>query len=122
LLRIVNEKVGIEHIESAPVYFVLLMGLPMAVVFTIVVVGYILRILKGTAIPTRIGVSALLLVDLSNNAFATKSVDVLILSILVVGLGRANRETRTPVKPPVAGPCYSTSASITSNRPARLRV
>jgi hypothetical protein len=88
LLQIVNEKVGIQHIESALVYFVMLMGLPMAILFILIIVSYMRCLLTGTATAAKIGVVLILLVDLTNNALATKSVDVLIISILLVGLGR----------------------------------
>jgi hypothetical protein len=88
LLQIVNEKVGIQHIESALVYFVMLMGLPMAILFILIIVSYVRCLLTGTATAAKIGVVLILLVDLTNNAFATKSVDVLLISILLVGLGR----------------------------------
>lgn len=87
LLRVVNEKVGLPAIESVPVFFVTLMGLPMAIAFTIVVVGYVLRLLHGTPVAAKIGVTLLFVVDLTNNALATKSTNILILSALLIGLG-----------------------------------
>ncbi|WEZ85864.1 hypothetical protein P6U16_22990 (plasmid) [Rhizobium sp. 32-5/1] len=88
LLQVVREKIGIQHIESAPVYFTLLMGLPMAILFTLIVLSYMRRLIGGAATSAKIGSILIILVDLTNNAFATKSVDVLLVSVLLVGLGK----------------------------------
>ena len=120
LIRIVNEKVGIQHIESALVYFVMLMGLPLAVMFTLVIVSYMRRLLIGSALAAKIGVILVILVDLTNNAFATKSVNVLIISVLLVGLGKA---TRVPANKYAGQQAHHTERrSVTSSRPERLRV
>lgn len=96
LLQIVNEKVGLEFIESAPVFLVMLMGLPMAIFFTLVLIGCILRILRGTAAAAKITAAVFLLIDLTNNALATKTVDILLLFVLVVGLRKAGQAVRAP--------------------------
>lgn len=97
LIQIVNEKIGIPHIESAPVYFIMLMGLPMAVLFTLIVISYIRCLLMGTATAAKIGTTLIILVGLTNNAFATKSVDVLLVSVLLIGLGKtACASAKTP--------------------------
>ncbi|MGB3874257.1 MAG: VpsF family polysaccharide biosynthesis protein [Shinella zoogloeoides] len=91
LLKIVNEQVGLEFIESAPVFIIMLMGLPMAIVFAIILIGYFLRILRGTELAARIGAVIFLLIDMTNNALATKTVDILLLTVLVVGLRKATQ-------------------------------
>ena len=88
LMQIVNEKVGLQYIESVPVFFIMLMGLPIAILFTLVIIGYLLRLLGGAVAAARISAILMILVDLSNNAFATKSVNLLLLAVLVVGLGK----------------------------------
>lgn len=104
LMQVVNEKVGLPHIESAPVFFIMLMGLPMAILFTVVVVGYILRLFKGTAAAARIGASVIIVIDLSNNALGTKSIDILLLTVLIIGLGKATQTSRIPMTSPTRKP------------------
>jgi hypothetical protein len=86
LARIVKEKVGLDYIESAPVFFIMLMGLPMAIAFTVIVIGFIQRLLRGAPLPAKIGATVFLIVDLTNNALATKTADMMLLAILVIGL------------------------------------
>lgn len=108
LLQIVNEKVGLEFVESAPVFLIMLMGLPMAILFTLVVIACILRILRGAAAAARIGAAIFLLIDLTNNALATKTVDILLLFVLVVGLRKAGGAVRAAGKPQPASPITAT--------------
>jgi len=98
LLRIVNEKVGLPFIESAPVIIIMLQGLPAAIFFTIVVARYILRILRGAPIAAKIGAATFILVDLSNNALANKTPDIILLTILIIGLRGAIRSGPVPAK------------------------
>ena len=118
LLQIVNEKVGLELIESAIVYFVLLMGLPMSIVFALIVIGYVACILKGTAAAARIGALIFLMIDMTNNALATKTVDILLLTVLVVGLRNTRQMASAPARPPrPAGRVTADYRSLPAGRP-----
>ena len=61
LLCIVNEKLGLPYIESAPVVIILLLGLPLALVFTVLVFWMLLRLLRKAPLPAWIGTITFLL-------------------------------------------------------------
>jgi len=98
LLKIVNEKVELPFIESAPVIIIMLQGLPAAIFFTIVVVRYILRILRGMPLAAKIGAATFILADMSNNALANKTPDIILLTLLIVGLRSAVHSAPRPMK------------------------
>jgi hypothetical protein len=97
LLKIVNEKLELPFIESAPVIIIMLLGAPAAIFFTIVVTRYILRILQGTPLAAKIGAVTFIVAGLSNNAFANKIPDIVLLTLLVIGLGGVTRSTAKPM-------------------------
>ena len=71
-------------IESAPVVITLLLGLPLAIVFTILVGWTIFRLVKGAPLAAWIGTSAFLLTSLSNNTLSSKTPVVTIIVVLLV--------------------------------------
>lgn len=97
LLALVNEKLGLPFIESAPVVIILLMGLPAAIVFASVVIGFVLRLLRDAPRAARIAAAIFILIDLSNNALATKTSDILLLTLLVLAFHAAGHPARNPV-------------------------
>ncbi|MFB9949584.1 VpsF family polysaccharide biosynthesis protein [Rhizobium puerariae] len=99
LLTLVNQKLGLPFIESAPVIIIMLLGLPAAIMFTLIVVRYVLRLLRGTPAAARIAAAIFVLIDLSNNALATKTPDIILLTILIVGF----RNPATAIPAPAAG-------------------
>ncbi|MGK9051413.1 VpsF family polysaccharide biosynthesis protein [Xaviernesmea oryzae] len=99
LLTLVNEKLGLPFIESAPVIIIMLLGLPAAIVFTLIVIRYVLRLLRGTPAAAKIGASIFILVDLSNNALATKTPDIILLTILIVGFRSSVSAAHVPARP-----------------------
>ncbi|TIT11206.1 MAG: hypothetical protein E5W85_17535, partial [Mesorhizobium sp.] len=55
LLAIVNEKLHLPYIESAPVVIVMLFGLPIAVLFITLVFWFLFRLLRAAPLPAWIG-------------------------------------------------------------------
>ena len=84
LLEIVNTKLHLPAIESAPVVITLLLGLPLALVFTALVGWTIYRLVKGAPLAAWIGTTAFLLTALSNNTLSSKTPVVTIIVVLLV--------------------------------------
>lgn len=121
LLALVNEKLGLPFIESAPVVIIMLLGLPAAIVFMFIVIRYVLRLLRRAPAAARIAAATFILIDLSNNALATKTPDIILLTILIVGFRSATPVSSKPIDAGT-GDNHHRRPSMTSNRPARLRV
>jgi len=84
LLKIVNEKLDLPYIESTPVVITLLFGLPIALVFAGGFFWFLLQLLRNTPRAARIAAVASLAAALSNNAFSSKSPDIVLLVILLL--------------------------------------
>ncbi|WP_054309663.1 VpsF family polysaccharide biosynthesis protein [Mesorhizobium sp. 1M-11] len=84
LLRIVNEQLGLPHIESAPVVFALLFGIPVAILFFALILWFIFRLLHDVPLPAKVATAVFLLASLSNNALSSKTPDVTILVVLLI--------------------------------------
>ncbi|MER8578286.1 VpsF family polysaccharide biosynthesis protein [Mesorhizobium sp. M1423] len=84
LLAIVNEKLHLPFIESAPVVIVMLFGLPIAVLFTVLIFWFVFRLLRGAPLPAWIGIITFLLAALSNNALSSKSPEIAIIVVLLL--------------------------------------
>lgn len=115
LLATVNEKLRLPYIESAPVLIVLAIGLPAAIFLTGVVICFVVRLLRGSALPAKIAVTMFLIADLSNNALATKTGDVVLLTVLVLAF--RPRPEQLALRPSRQG-----VLSMISSRPLRVRV
>lgn len=87
LIDIVNQQLHLPTIESSVVVLVMLMGLPLAVLFTVVVVRMLFRMLYGAPLASRIGTVAFLLASLSNNTLSAKTPVMTILVMLILGYG-----------------------------------
>ncbi len=84
LVKIVTETLRIPTIESAQVVIILLFGLPMALLFTWLVLWLLLRLLRYAPSAAWIGVAATLAAALSNNTLSSKSPVVMMLLVLVL--------------------------------------
>ena len=87
LLALVVSKLHLPAIESAPVVITLMLGLPLAIVFTILVFWTIYRLVKGAPLAAWIGTISFLLASLSNNTMSSKTPVVAILVVLLVAYG-----------------------------------
>jgi hypothetical protein len=90
LVRIVTQTLRIPTIESAQVVIILLFGLPMALLFTWLVLWLFLRLLRHAPAAAWIGVAATLAAALTNNTLSSKSPVVMMLLVLVLAYN-ANR-------------------------------
>ncbi|MET3577294.1 hypothetical protein ABID19_000309 [Mesorhizobium robiniae] len=112
LLKIVNEKLHLPFIESAPVVIIMLFGLPIAVLFIVLIFWFIFRLLRGAPLPAWIGTMTFLLAALSNNALSSKSPEITILVVLLLAYRNASYRKQ---------PNSTSSAMVTSepklNRP-----
>ncbi|WP_051777266.1 VpsF family polysaccharide biosynthesis protein [Pseudorhizobium pelagicum] len=113
-------NLDLNFIESAPVYIILTLGLPIALAFTVVVVSFFTRLLAGAPVQARIAAAVFVLVDLSNNGLATKNPDIILLTVLLV----ASRSLPAPIssKPRRSPQPRQPVLSTTSSSPARLSV
>lgn len=84
LLAIVQQTLHLPTIESAPVTLILLLGLPLAIVFTVLLAWTIFRLLKGAPVAAWIGTAAFLAACLSNNTLSGKTPVVAILVVLLI--------------------------------------
>ena len=84
LLKIVNEKLNLPYIESAPVTISLLFGIPIALVFAAAFFWLLYRLLCGASLAAWIGTATFLVTALSNNALSSKAPDITILVVLLL--------------------------------------
>ncbi|CAM5538684.1 hypothetical protein MAUB1S_08997 [Mycolicibacterium aubagnense] len=101
LLKIVNEKLNLPFIESAPVVIIMMFGLPAGLLFTALILWLIFRLLRGAAMPAWIGTMTYLLASLSNNALTSKTPDIAMLVVLL--LAYRNPLARTSSAASVSG-------------------
>ncbi|WP_287384907.1 VpsF family polysaccharide biosynthesis protein, partial [Mesorhizobium sp.] len=94
LLAIVNEKLHLPYIESAPVVIIMLFGLPIAVLFIMLVFWFIFRLLRAAPLPAWIGTMTFLLAALSNNALSSKSPEIAIIVVLLLAYRNAPYRNR----------------------------
>lgn len=84
LLKIVNEKLNLPFIESAPVVIIMMFGLPAGLLFMALILWFIFRLLRGAAMPAWIATITYLLASLSNNALTSKAPDIGMLVVLLL--------------------------------------
>jgi len=84
LVRIVQQKLHMPTIESAQVVFILLFGLPVALLFAWLVLWMMWRMLRHAQPAAWIGVAATLLAALSNNTLSSKTPIVMMMIVLVL--------------------------------------
>jgi hypothetical protein len=87
LLEIVNQKLHLPYIESAPVVITLLFGLPIALFFAWLLVWMLFSMLRGAPGAAWIGTLTYVLTALSNNALSSKNPEIAILLVLLVAYG-----------------------------------
>jgi len=83
LLAIVKQKLHLPAIESAPVVLILLLGLPLALLFAILLGWTIYRLIKGAPMAAWIGTAAFLAASLSNNTLSGKTPVVTLIVVLL---------------------------------------
>jgi len=84
LLALVNEKLHLPYIESAPVVIGLLLGVPLALVFTVMVFWLLFRLVRHTPMPAWIGTITFVLAMLSNNTFSSKTPVIAMIVVLLI--------------------------------------
>ncbi len=84
LLGIVREQLHLPAIESAPVVLTLLLGLPIALAFVVLVFWMLFRLLRGAPLPAWIGTATFLLAALSNNTLSVKTPVVMMIMVLIL--------------------------------------
>ena len=93
LLAIVNQRLGLPYIESAPVVIGLLFGVPIALAFAVLFFRFFFQLLRNAPRPAWIGASIFLLTALSNNALSSKAPDILIVTVLVLAFQNTGQNT-----------------------------
>ncbi len=84
LLGLVNGELGLPAIESAPVTVVLLLGLPLAIAFSGLIVWIVYKLLKGSPLAAWIAAAGFMAAALSNNMLSTKTPMVAIFVVLLI--------------------------------------
>lgn len=87
LLKLVNQTLRLPTIESTPVVLVMLMGLPLAVLFIVIVFKMLFRMLHGARLAAWIATIAFLLASLSNNTLSAKTPVMMLLVTLILAYG-----------------------------------
>ena len=88
LIAIVNEELGLPYIESSPVVFILLFGLPVAIFFAVSFALMLRGLLRGAPLAAKVATTCFILVSLSNNALSSKTPELLILFVLLLAFSR----------------------------------
>ena len=91
LLAIVNEKLHLPYIESAQVVIILLFGLPIAVLFTVLVCWLFLLLLRAAPLPAWVGTMTFVIAGLSNNTFSSKTPEIAMVVVLLLAFGNPAR-------------------------------
>jgi hypothetical protein len=102
LIAIVQQKLHLPAIESAPVVLVLLLGLPLALLFAVLLGWTIYRLLKGAPLAAWIGTTAFLAASLSNNTLSSKTPVVTILVVLLAAYAIPASRHAKPAEQPSA--------------------
>lgn len=102
VVAIVNKELGLPYIESAQVFLTFLFGLPLAILFAVVVFRMIYVLVRRAPLAASVGTGVFFLAVLSNNMLATKTPVMTIIVLLLLAFvgttpshGEAAREGRT---------------------------
>ena len=101
---------------------VLAIGLPAAIFLTFIIARFVIRLLSGTDGPAKIAVTLFLVANLSNNALATKTPDVMLLTVLIMAFRPQIRMAKPTTITSGGRSSGHDVLSTTSSRPARLSV
>lgn len=97
ILKIVNEKLNLPYIESAPVFLTFLFGAPLAIGLAILVFWLYLRMLRHVGMPAWIGTAVFFTAALSNNTLSSRTPVLAIFLVLIVAYAAPKRaEKLTP--------------------------
>ncbi|MEO9231390.1 MAG: VpsF family polysaccharide biosynthesis protein [Devosia sp.] len=84
LTALVRDKLGMDFIESTPVFITMVFGVFAASIFMVSMIVILRRLLMGVARPAHIATIIYVIISLSNNAFSTKTPEMLILTVLLL--------------------------------------
>ena len=102
LLMLVNEELGLDYIESAPVAIGLTFGIPMALFFAVLLIRVVGVLLIATPRPAWIATAVTFLAALSNNTLSERQAVIMIFFVLLLAYAPARRrqdEDRKPSQP-----------------------
>lgn len=94
IVALVNEKIGLPFIESAPVYMTFLLGAPLAIGFALLLAWLFLRLAQHLARPGWIGMLVFFAAALSNNTLSAKTPVVTMILVLVLAYGSTRPVTK----------------------------
>jgi hypothetical protein len=92
ILDLVNDRLGLPFIEQSPVIFVYEFGLPLALVFTVMMVRLFSVLLTGATLPVRLATAVFFLAALSNNTLSSKTSLLAVIVVLILGAEAASRQ------------------------------
>lgn len=92
LIKLVNTKLNLPFIESAQVVIGLTFGIPLALLFTVVLGWILLRLLRGAPLASWIATWTFLLAALSNNTLSSKEPVVTTVFVLLLALSPRQSE------------------------------
>ena len=96
LLDIVHEKLHLPYIESTPVVLILLFGLPVALLFIVLVFWMLLRLLRHAPLQAWIATITFLLAALSNNALSSKTPEMTMIVVLLIAFSSQAKQAERP--------------------------
>lgn len=122
LMFVVNKKLGLEFIESAPVVLTMLFGLPAAIVFTVALVRLFSRLIRGAAGSAQLGAAVFVIASLSNNTFTEKTSVVAMIFVLLIAYRRPSPLMPSSISAglPVLTPATRTPGSAATGGKPRI--
>ena len=102
LLMLVNEELGLDYIESAPVAIGLTFGIPMALFFAVLLIRVVGVLLIATPKPAWIATAVTFLAALSNNTLSERQAVIMIFFVLLLAYAPSQRRQDEDGKPPQA--------------------
>lgn len=89
LMDVVNKRLHINFVESAPVMLIMLFGLPAALVFAATLFWMFARLFPDTPFSAKAGAIISIIAGLSNNTFTTKTPAIAIIFVLMIAYRHA---------------------------------
>jgi len=84
MLKIVNDRLELPFIESSPVVFVIIFGVPMTIAFALLLFWIFRRMLRFAGRPAAIATVIFFITALSNNTLSTKTPVVAMVLVLIL--------------------------------------
>ena len=82
--RLAFDELKLEIIESSPVVFIFMLGLPGAVVFTVLLARFFIKLCQAAPPGAVVGTIVFIITALSNNTLSTKTASVTAIVVLLV--------------------------------------